>query len=987
LASPDDLTVCTPSNQLPDESIPGYQIIQEIHRGGQGVVYQAIQKSTKRRVAIKVMREGPFAGPHERSRFEREVQILAALQHPHIVAVHDSGVASGNFYFAMDYISGDALDRYVEQHDLSVEDALRLFAKVCEAMNAAHLRGIIHRDLKPANIRVDAEGEPHILDFGLARVGLGGLTADSRPQLMTMTGDFVGSPPWAAPEQAEGLPHLIDVRTDVYALGVILFQVLTGEFPYDVTGSILDVLERVRHAEPLRPSTLRRGIGDEVETIILKCLAKDRERRYQSAGEVARDINRYLAGEPIEAKRDSAVYVLKKALRRYRIPVAVATAFVALLAVSLVISVSLWYRAQRDFRQAEEARQIADAKTREAQASALAAEASTREAKRQLYKHLMMLAEDALATDTSTLKSFLEQCPIELRGWEWYRLARLADRSRMSIDAHQASLVALALSSDGLLLASIGDGPTLRLWDAQTGALLRELERLDERGRSVAFSTTGNRLAFCTSGPHGGALEVWDTSTWQPIWARSLDSAPVHVLFSPDRQNLAIGDQFGAISLRNSDTGEELRKLLGHGHTINKLAYSGTGRWLASTSWDCTARIWDTSTGKQLHVLPGHEARVFAVAFSPDAQRLASAGEDNNIHIWDSETARELLVLPGHALAVNALAFSPDGARLCSGSRDATVRLWDAATGDELSVLRGHDKSVIEVAFTPDGRSLVSGGRDRRIKFWDSAPVADERVIYVPEGGISNLAFSANSEQLLAKVRGALCVWNATSGKRLEMTGNEFHPGYYSRDHRLHMRFDATGTLFIDDTSANEVAIIQHEDHAVGVAEFSPDGSRVATRCVCGMLQTWDSRLGKLLRSVQTDSRWATYSEDMNLAYSPDGRRIATCGKNPAVRMWDAETLQPLTLAFDHPNTATDVAFSPDGRRAVTVGWNDVRVWDAETGELLTAFGESQQGIYSEVAFSPNGRSVAASVPGVIKIWDAADPRIFKTPTDSTNTP
>ncbi|HQE83876.1 MAG TPA: protein kinase, partial [Candidatus Hydrogenedentes bacterium] len=314
LASPDDLTVCTPSNQLPDESIPGYQIIQEIHRGGQGVVYQAIQKSTKRRVAIKVMREGPFAGPHERSRFEREVQILAALQHPHIVAVHDSGVASGNFYFAMDYISGDALDRYVEQHDLSVEDALRLFAKVCEAMNAAHLRGIIHRDLKPANIRVDAEGEPHILDFGLARVGLGGLTADSRPQLMTMTGDFVGSPPWAAPEQAEGLPHLIDVRTDVYALGVILFQVLTGEFPYDVTGSILDVLERVRHAEPLRPSTLRRGIGDEVETIILKCLAKDRARRYQSAGEVARDINRYLAGEPIEAKRDSAVYVLKKAL-------------------------------------------------------------------------------------------------------------------------------------------------------------------------------------------------------------------------------------------------------------------------------------------------------------------------------------------------------------------------------------------------------------------------------------------------------------------------------------------------------------------------------------------------------------------------------------------------------------------------------------------------------------------------------------------------
>lgn len=311
--SSDDLT--RPAAHAPppvfDTALPtalaGYTFTRELHRGGQGVVYQAIQQSTKRKVAVKVMREGPFAGPGDKIRFEREVEVLARLNHPNIVAIHDSGVAAGCHYFVMDYISGQPLDEFVLGSERPVEEILRLFLKICEAVNAAHLRGVVHRDLKPGNIRVDQNGEPHILDFGLAKVA----TGDSSGSLMTITGQFMGSLPWASPEQAEALPGKIDVRSDVYSLGVVLYQMLTGRFPYDVTGNMRDVLDRIINEEPTRPTTLQRRIRDDVETIVLKCLQKDRDRRYQSAGDLARDIRHYLSGEPIEARRDSVLYVMR----------------------------------------------------------------------------------------------------------------------------------------------------------------------------------------------------------------------------------------------------------------------------------------------------------------------------------------------------------------------------------------------------------------------------------------------------------------------------------------------------------------------------------------------------------------------------------------------------------------------------------------------------------------------------------------------------
>ncbi|HWL93706.1 MAG TPA: serine/threonine-protein kinase, partial [Phycisphaerae bacterium] len=279
------------------DSIAGYELLSELHRGGQGVVYRGVQKSTKRTVAIKVLKEGPFAGPAERTRFEREIQILVALQDRRIVAIHDRGIAAGSHYFVMDYIAGQPLDVYVAR-DLAVRDVLALFVQICEALNVAHLLGIVHRDLKPGNILIDETGAPHVLDFGLAKSVQG--SSAYVASAMTATGQFVGSLPWAAPEQVRS-GGAITARTDVYSLGVLLYQALTGRFPYSVTGDLDLVLRNVHTAEPVRPRSLRRELDDEVETMVLKCLAKDPERRYESAGALGRDLEHYLRGEPIDA--------------------------------------------------------------------------------------------------------------------------------------------------------------------------------------------------------------------------------------------------------------------------------------------------------------------------------------------------------------------------------------------------------------------------------------------------------------------------------------------------------------------------------------------------------------------------------------------------------------------------------------------------------------------------------------------------------------
>ena len=359
----DELRAAAPQRTMAREacgggdSIPGYKILSEIHRGGQGVVYRAVQLSAKRTVALKVLLQGAFATERQKRRFEREIDLVAGLNHPNIVTLYDSGQApDGRHYFAMEHVDGVPLDEFsfgasgvggevgeVVLPPAPIKDALRLFVKICGAVSYAHQRGVIHRDLKPGNILVDTDGEPHVLDFGLARELDREATVEGGP--VTVAGEFMGTLIYASPEQVSGDPSLVDMRSDVYTLGVILYRMLTGRFPYDVEGGVREVVDAVAGHEPIRPGLVRSAIDDEVETIVLKSLAKQRERRYQSAAELGRDVEHYLAGEPIDAKRDSALYVLRKSLWRFRVPVGIATLFVLLVAGFGVTMTVLWRRA------------------------------------------------------------------------------------------------------------------------------------------------------------------------------------------------------------------------------------------------------------------------------------------------------------------------------------------------------------------------------------------------------------------------------------------------------------------------------------------------------------------------------------------------------------------------------------------------------------------------------------------------------------------
>jgi serine/threonine protein kinase len=339
--------------RVPTNLITGYTIVREVHRGGQGIVYQAIQKGTHRKVAIKVLLEGPYASRSARQRFAREIEIIARLQHPNIVEIFHSGqAADGRPYCVMNYVRGLPLNQYAREKKLPLEDALQLFSKVCEAVDYAHERGVIHRDLKPNNILVDSEGTPKVLDFGLAKQ-----LAGPDVTMLSLTGQVVGTLPYMSPEQVRGNPGEIDGRTDVYALGVILYELLTGQYPYPVTGQVVDVIRHIAETLPTPPSRtwnrdsgilprankkLKLGacpINDELQTIVMRALCKERVRRYKSAGELGRDVVHYLKGEPIEARRDSAFYLLRNKLHRYRIPLSAVAIFLLILA-ALIISVS-----------------------------------------------------------------------------------------------------------------------------------------------------------------------------------------------------------------------------------------------------------------------------------------------------------------------------------------------------------------------------------------------------------------------------------------------------------------------------------------------------------------------------------------------------------------------------------------------------------------------------------------------------------------------
>ncbi len=940
---------------VPGVQVPGYRIVREIGRGGMGRVHEAVQLSTRRTVALKFILEGPFSSEKTRQRFEREVEILGQLNHPYIVAVHDCGTAGGHFYFVMDYIAGQSLHAWMADGERPIDQTLRLFSKICEAVNAAHLRGVIHRDLKPANIRIDAAGEPHVLDFGLAKLMPDQITEDTKPAMMTMTGQFMGSLPWASPEQAEAVPSKIDTRTDVYSLGVILYQMLTGKFPYEVIGNMRDVLDRIIKAEPVRPSTIRRRINDEVETIVLKCLQKEPDRRYQTAGELARDIQHYLKGEPIEAKRDSFTYMLRKQLRRYRVPVTIAAVFVLVVLAGFVTSLTFWRLAAR---RAEQLRQTN-------------------------YLNGVAAAQAAwVFNETARMKQLLQACSPDLRGWEWYHLFHLSDLSKRTYRGHESWVESVAFSSNGRRIVSGSWDGKLKVWKADTPEEVRTIPAGQGHVMCVAFSPIHEGQVV--SGGSDGTLKVWDLDTGQEILLplRGYRGSAGGVAFSSDGRLIASAGGDGAVKVWNAQTGKETLPPLGRpGAHAERVAFSPDNRLAVSGETDGALKVWDLNTRQEiLPRLSGHDKRIRAIAFSPDKTKrlVVSGSEDGQLKLWDLDAGRQIpLPLEGHKAAVRGVAFSPDGTRIVSCGEDRLLRVWDAVSGAEVATLHGHDDVVTSVAFSPDGSEIVTGSDDRTLKIWDPNTPTEPLTLRGHEGAVRALAFSPDGSRIVsASDDRKLRVWSAATGQEvlLPLRGHDetVSAVAFSPDGKRIVSASQDGTVRIWDAHTGREVLLPlhgHEGTASGVA-FSPDGRRIVSGGADKVLRIWDANTGSEIRPPLRGHEGHVWA----VAFSPDGGRIVSGSEDKTLRIWDANTgKEILPSPGRHDDDVCCVTFSRDGKWIVS-GGNDcvARVWDAHTGEQIHVLAGHERRDVLSVSFSPDGeRVVTGSWDNTVRIWNA----------------
>jgi WD40 repeat protein len=900
--------------------LDSYHIRRVLGQGRFGIVYEASDE-LNRLVALKVLKPELAASDRERLRFAHEARKAAAVKHDHIVTIHHVGhtPAFPLPYLVMEYVDGEPLSHRLErQGELQAKEAARIVQQVALALAAAHERGLVHRDIKPSNILLEAgSGRAKLTDFGLARApdAGGGSTSQS--------GRMVGSPAYMSPEQIV-TPRHIDGRSDIYSLGVVLYELLTGERPFRGAAHLL--VQQVVHEEPRPPRKLNDHIPRDLETICQKAMAKFPARRYATACELADDVRRFLNGQPIQARPVGQLERLWRWSKR-NLVVASLTAAVFVLLAAVAGVASLGY-----LREAEQ-RTAAEAAESSAKSEAKRAQMAEQEMRRQWYAASINAMHQAWDSgQVLRLRALLAETEAYPdRSFEWYYWARLCHLELHTFIGHRALVSAVSWSPDGKLLATGSDDGTAKVWELAVGRELLTLQGHTSAVRCVSWSPDGKRLA---TGSADGTAKVWQAASGRELLTfRGHRHEVWSVSWSPDGKRLVSGSRDGRAKVWDAAGGRELFTLKGHTFfEVAPVSWSPDGKRLAMGSGDGTATVWEAAGGRELLTLKGHLSEVASVSWSPDGKRLATGSRDGTAKVWEISAGRGLLTLKGHLSEVYSVSWAPDGKRLITGSKDGTAKVWDAARGQELFTLKGHTSRVRSVSWSPDGKLLATGSVDGTAKVWDA-------------GGESEpFTFKGH----MSEVRSVS--WSP-DGKRLA-TGSD------------------DGTAKVWETAAGrELLTLQGHTSALRSVSWSPDGKRLATGSVDGTAKLWEITTGRQLLTLQG----RTSIEVWSVSWSPDGKRLATGSDDGTVKVWEAAgDSEPLTLHC-HSGRIPSVSWSPDGKRLATGSVDGTaKLWEITTGrELLTLQGHTNA--VRCVSWSPDGKRLATgSVDGTAKVWEIA---------------